>query len=175
MSGSCEGFNGTVFAYGQTGSGKSYSMMGTGGEMSRVMASEQRGLIPRICEALFNRVGGPKGLGNADGTVAKVTADGATVTDADLVVLSQTYANDAAALAGIKTAGSDTFVTNAALDDNDSIMIAYTDGTNSYIAAATMSAATTDSDDLDSVETLVELTGVSSLANLDTTDYQTIT
>ena len=35
-------------------------MMGTGGEMSRVMASEQRGLIPRICEALFNRVGGPK-------------------------------------------------------------------------------------------------------------------
>ena len=56
-------FNCSIFAYGQTGSGKSYSMMGTGGEMSRVMASEQRGLIPRICEALFNRVGGPKGLG----------------------------------------------------------------------------------------------------------------
>ena len=54
-------FNCSIFAYGQTGSGKSYSMMGTGGEMSRVMASEQRGLIPRICEALFNRVGGRKG------------------------------------------------------------------------------------------------------------------
>ena len=44
-----------------------------------------------------------------------------------------------------------------------------------YIAAATMSAATTDSDDLDSVETLVELTGVSSLANLDSGDYTSIT
>ena len=38
-----------------------------------------------------------------------------------------------------------------------------------------MSAATTDSYDLDSVETLVESTGVSSVANLDTSDYQKIT
>ena len=49
-------FNCSIFAYGQTGSGKSYSMMGTGGEMSKHIVSEQRGLIPRICEALFNRV-----------------------------------------------------------------------------------------------------------------------
>ena len=111
----------------------------------------------------------------ADGTVAKVTADGATVTDADLVILSQTYANDAAALAGIKTAGSDTFVTNAALDDNDSIMIAYTDGTNSYIAVGTTSAATTDSDDFDSLVTVLELSGISSLAALDSTDYSVVT
>ena len=112
---------------------------------------------------------------NTNGTVVTITADAQTITEADLVVLSQTYANDAAALAGMKTAGKDTMVFSGALADNDAFLVAYTDGTNSYIAAATMSAATTDSDDLDSVETLVELTGVSSLANLDTTDYQTIT
>ncbi|KAM3605858.1 uncharacterized protein V6R79_006128 [Siganus canaliculatus] len=39
-----EGFNACVFAYGQTGSGKSYTMMGN---------TEEKGLIPRICEGLF--------------------------------------------------------------------------------------------------------------------------
>ncbi|XP_018522543.1 LOW QUALITY PROTEIN: uncharacterized protein kif16bb [Lates calcarifer] len=39
-----EGFNACVFAYGQTGSGKSYTMMGH---------TEDKGLIPRICEGLF--------------------------------------------------------------------------------------------------------------------------
>ena len=112
---------------------------------------------------------------DTDGTIVTITADASTVTDADLVVLSQTYANDAAALAGMKTAGKDTMVFSGALADNDAILVAYSDGTNSYIAAATMSAATTDSDDLDSVETLVELTGVSSLANLDSGDYTSIT
>ncbi|GAA5877032.1 hypothetical protein JCM3774_006880 [Rhodotorula dairenensis] len=42
-----EGYNTTVFAYGQTGSGKSYSMMGYGSD---------RGIIPLICEALFERI-----------------------------------------------------------------------------------------------------------------------
>ena len=112
---------------------------------------------------------------DTDGTIVTITADASTVTDADLVVLSQTYANDAAALAGMKTAGKDTMVFSGALADNDAILVAYSDGTNSYIAAATMSAATTDPDDLDSVETLVELTGVSSLANLDSGDYTSIT
>eukprot|EP00045_Choanoeca_perplexa_P007113 m.62822 g.62822 ORF g.62822 m.62822 type:complete len:801 (-) comp13936_c0_seq1:117-2519(-) len=41
-----DGFNACVFAYGQTGSGKSYTMMGYG---------EDIGLIPRICETLFDR------------------------------------------------------------------------------------------------------------------------
>ncbi|EDQ91427.1 uncharacterized protein MONBRDRAFT_15109, partial [Monosiga brevicollis MX1] len=41
-----DGYNACVFAYGQTGSGKSYTMMGYG---------EDIGLIPRICEALFDR------------------------------------------------------------------------------------------------------------------------
>lgn len=42
-----EGYHTCIFAYGQTGSGKSYTMMGTG---------EERGLIPRTCEDLFQRI-----------------------------------------------------------------------------------------------------------------------
>ena len=37
------GFNCTILAYGQTGSGKTYTMMG----------EEKDGVIPRICDALF--------------------------------------------------------------------------------------------------------------------------
>ncbi|EFA85017.1 kinesin-3 [Heterostelium album PN500] len=43
-----EGFNCTIFAYGQTGSGKSYSMLGYG---------EDKGIIPLVCEEMFNRIG----------------------------------------------------------------------------------------------------------------------
>ncbi|GJN89903.1 hypothetical protein Rhopal_002892-T1 [Rhodotorula paludigena] len=42
-----EGYNTALFAYGQTGSGKSYSMMGYGAD---------RGIIPLLCEALFERM-----------------------------------------------------------------------------------------------------------------------
>ncbi|XP_051283371.1 stAR-related lipid transfer protein 9 isoform X2 [Dicentrarchus labrax] len=42
-----EGFNACVFAYGQTGSGKSYTMMGH---------TDDKGLIPRICEGLFYEI-----------------------------------------------------------------------------------------------------------------------
>ncbi|NXC09304.1 KIF14 protein, partial [Orthonyx spaldingii] len=42
-----EGYNACLFAYGQTGSGKSYTMMGFG---------EDQGIIPRLCEDLFNQV-----------------------------------------------------------------------------------------------------------------------
>ncbi|XP_076874130.1 kinesin-like protein KIF13B isoform X2 [Brachyhypopomus gauderio] len=41
-----QGYNACIFAYGQTGSGKSYTMMGS---------TEQPGLIPRLCSALFER------------------------------------------------------------------------------------------------------------------------
>ena len=41
------GYHTCIFAYGQTGSGKSYTMMGT---------PEQPGLIPRTCEAMFQRI-----------------------------------------------------------------------------------------------------------------------
>ncbi|KAI8075132.1 hypothetical protein BC940DRAFT_363173 [Gongronella butleri] len=42
-----DGYNCCIFAYGQTGSGKSYSMMGYG---------EDKGIIPRTCSELFNRI-----------------------------------------------------------------------------------------------------------------------
>lgn len=42
-----EGYNNCIFAYGQTGSGKSYSMMGYGKEV---------GIIPMICQEMFNRI-----------------------------------------------------------------------------------------------------------------------
>ncbi|EGG24674.1 kinesin-3 [Cavenderia fasciculata] len=42
-----EGFNCSIFAYGQTGSGKSYSMLGYG---------EEKGIIPLVCEEMFNRI-----------------------------------------------------------------------------------------------------------------------
>ncbi|XP_060590236.1 kinesin-like protein KIF16B [Ruditapes philippinarum] len=42
-----EGYNACVFAYGQTGSGKTYTMMGPPDDV---------GLIPRICQELFNRM-----------------------------------------------------------------------------------------------------------------------
>ncbi|KAF8455639.1 hypothetical protein BGX38DRAFT_1249062 [Terfezia claveryi] len=42
-----EGYNNCIFAYGQTGSGKSYSMMGYG---------EEHGVIPKICQHMFERI-----------------------------------------------------------------------------------------------------------------------
>ena len=110
-----------------------------------------------------------------NGNVGKVATDGAQVSETDMVILSQTYANDAAALAGMKTAGSDTIDYEADLDDNDSFLVAYTDGTNSYIAVATAGAANKDTTEgLDSVATIIELSGISSLANLDTGDFDVI-
>lgn len=44
------GYNGTVFAYGQTGAGKSYTMMGD------MMSPEQKGVIPRISEQIFQSI-----------------------------------------------------------------------------------------------------------------------
>jgi len=44
---SYKGYNMCVFAYGQTGSGKTYTMMGS---------EADRGLIPRICETLFQKM-----------------------------------------------------------------------------------------------------------------------
>lgn len=42
-----QGYNATLLAYGQTGSGKSYSMVGYGAN---------KGLIPTLCERLFQSI-----------------------------------------------------------------------------------------------------------------------
>ncbi|MCJ8750206.1 hypothetical protein PDJAM_G00259830 [Pangasius djambal] len=44
-----EGYNVCIFAYGQTGAGKSYTMMGK-------LEPEEQGIIPQMCEDLFNRI-----------------------------------------------------------------------------------------------------------------------
>ncbi|CAF0703162.1 unnamed protein product [Brachionus calyciflorus] len=44
---SMAGYNACIFAYGQTGSGKSFTMMGS---------QSNKGLIPRLCEDIFNRI-----------------------------------------------------------------------------------------------------------------------
>ncbi|KAI9472234.1 MAG: hypothetical protein EXX96DRAFT_583345 [Benjaminiella poitrasii] len=44
-----DGYNCCIFAYGQTGAGKSYSMMGYG---------EDKGITPKTCSELFNRIAG---------------------------------------------------------------------------------------------------------------------
>ena len=64
------GYNVCVFAYGQTGSGKTYTMMGdskatpvaavsgdvAGGDIDEKEDISDRGLIPRICSALFRKI-----------------------------------------------------------------------------------------------------------------------
>ncbi|KAG7245713.1 hypothetical protein CRUP_032759, partial [Coryphaenoides rupestris] len=44
-----QGYNATLLAYGQTGSGKSYSMVGNG---------PNKGLVPTLCDRLFQAIKG---------------------------------------------------------------------------------------------------------------------
>ncbi len=46
-----QGYNCCLFAYGQTGSGKSYSMLGYGAN---------RGIIPMVCDNIFDKIGNDK-------------------------------------------------------------------------------------------------------------------
>ncbi|KAK0655536.1 hypothetical protein B0T16DRAFT_424322 [Cercophora newfieldiana] len=49
------GYNCTIFAYGQTGAGKTYTMSGDLTE-SMGMLSDNAGIIPRVLQALFNKL-----------------------------------------------------------------------------------------------------------------------
>jgi acrosin len=113
---------------------------------------------------------------NGNGTVVRITTDGQTVANADLVVLSGTYATDAAALLGMATAGADTFTMGGgvSLDANDGIMIAYYTGTHTNIAVAASAGGAT-SDAFDSVETIMVMQNVNNTAVLDSTDFAYIT
>lgn len=48
-----KGYNVSLFTYGQTGSGKSFSMIGYG---------PNKGIVPRVCEELFNTIENRKDL-----------------------------------------------------------------------------------------------------------------
>ncbi|KAG0628802.1 hypothetical protein M758_1G054100 [Ceratodon purpureus] len=51
------GFNSSIFAYGQTGSGKTHTMWGPMPDSgSELMATEERGVTPRVFEQLFSRI-----------------------------------------------------------------------------------------------------------------------
>ena len=52
MDNAWQGYNSCLFAYGQTGSGKSYSIVGYG---------ENKGIIPRTCEAIFQQIDAKSG------------------------------------------------------------------------------------------------------------------
>ena len=117
---------------------------------------------------------GANSAANTNNTVVILTADNQTPAAADLVVLSQVYASDAAALAGMATAGSDTFVTTA-LTDNDAVMVAYYTGSATHIAAAVTASSSTSSDAFDSVETVFILSGVDARATFADGDFVLIT
>jgi hypothetical protein len=112
--------------------------------------------------------------GAGEGTVVKLTADAATVANADLVVLNQNYANAAAVITGLQTGGNSTITFGAALDDNDAFMVAYTDGTDGFLAVATHGGGGATSNGVDSVENVVKLAGVTDFSNFDTSDFSYI-
>ncbi|KAK5971205.1 Kinesin motor domain-containing protein [Trichostrongylus colubriformis] len=56
IDGCVNGFNGTIFAYGQTGSGKTHTMLGPSQHDDFLLNPEHRGLIPRVCDALFTKL-----------------------------------------------------------------------------------------------------------------------
>jgi kinesin family member 5 len=52
-----DGYNATIFAYGQTSAGKTHTMMGPSSDEIQGYCddAEEKGLIPRLCESIFNR------------------------------------------------------------------------------------------------------------------------
>ena len=113
----------------------------------------------------------------AGGVVVQVTADGQTVTGADLVVITNAaYASTTALLAGLDTAGASTVTYSATTQDNDGILYMYSDGTNAFIAIVSQAGTTTNSDAADVAINIVQFNGIdlAGLLNVDSTDYLTI-
>lgn len=61
VSGAYAGYNCCIFAYGQSGSGKSFSVLGS---------QKDPGLIPRICQALFDRQATNNGIAVGDALIS---------------------------------------------------------------------------------------------------------
>jgi len=110
-----------------------------------------------------------------NGTVVQFGTDAATIANADLIVMGNAdFADNTAMLSALETTGSNTFTYGSDLADNDVILIAYSDGTDAYIAAAASAGASAEtSNTIDSLTTVVTLEGITTadLANLDTTDF----
>lgn len=53
VEGCVEGYNGTMFAYGQTGSGKTHTMLGAEPIEQGLYHEQNRGIIPRAVQHLF--------------------------------------------------------------------------------------------------------------------------
>jgi len=106
-----------------------------------------------------------------NGTVHHLASDGEVVANADVIVLSGTYATAAAALTGMGAAGGDTITFSSALTANDSILVAYTDGTNSFLGVATADTANlTSSASFDTFVNFVQFSDTD-LTNFDSSDF----
>ena len=76
-----EGYNACIFAYGQTGSGKSYTMMGS---------HTDRGIIPRLSQAMFDRIENEVKQEHANDSSIEAI-DNATIPDILSVKFSSSY------------------------------------------------------------------------------------
>lgn len=65
-----QGFNCTVLAYGQTGSGKTHTMVG------EKTSAKGKGLIPRVCEALFQEIDARRASDNRADSSASMNSSG---------------------------------------------------------------------------------------------------
>jgi hypothetical protein len=84
------------------------------------------------------------------------------------MVLTGTFATAAAVQSAIESGGTRQLTFNTGTAANDDIVILYSDGVNSYFAAVNIgSAATTITAGASTVTSMVELTGITSIATGD--------
>jgi hypothetical protein len=112
---------------------------------------------------------GSVGAGNA--TFVTISSDNQAITAGDIIILGgKTYADAAAALTDVGTAGARTFTMGAVLADNQGVLLAYelTSG-GVEIAAAAQNGSVNTSSTFNAIDAFLSLTGVtnSSLSGLD--------